>query len=126
MFSRGGTGLLTKTGRFGSEKAGSASGRGYADDVGCNVLGDGFLSDPPMSPNGRDDADNENGEGRPCAGGIGAEDCGAYDRGFAPEITSEMDGNDCRWEWADSDSSECRRSSTGEIMPGMLLVAGAE
>lgn len=44
--------------------------------------------------------------------------------GFAPEMTSERDGSDCRC--AVSFSSDGRRGSTGEIMPAMLGPGAAE
>lgn len=80
------------------------------------------MSDP-TSPNGRGGAEDENGEGRLWMGGAGAGAGGGYETDLVPEITSEMEGNDCRW--PESPSSEVLRESTGEIMLGMLVV-GAE
>jgi hypothetical protein len=67
------------------------------DDVGCSVLGDGFLSELAMSVNGRGGGADVKGDGRPGAECIDAEGGGAaYPRAFLSENTSEMDGKDCR------------------------------
>ena len=64
-------------------------------DVGCKVLGDEFLSEP-TSPKGRGGAEDENGEGRLWLWGMGAGAGAAYGADFVPEITSEIEGRDCR------------------------------
>jgi len=80
-----------------------------------------------MSENGRGGGADEKGDGKLAAGCMAAGGAGgAYPSDFLSEKTSEMDGNDCRWAWPGSDPSEGLRGSTGEIMPGMLPVAGAE
>jgi len=71
----------------------------------------------PGSEKGRVGVDVENGEGRLWAAdmGVGMEVWKAD--GFWP-ITSCMEGKDRRW--VASLSSDVRRDSAGEIMPGML------
>lgn len=124
MFRGGGAGGLPDSGgREGSEKGGMGSPLAGKDAGLCNDLGDECLSCGDKSANGRDEVDEVKGEGKlGCpetavdsdGGNVGAP-------GFVPEMTSCIDGSDCRC--GGSLSSGILRGSTGEIMPGMLELA---
>ncbi len=84
----------------------------------CCSRGDGCLSGRFSFPNERGGGFVEKGEGRLCCGTLGAADAGYELELFLP-MTSWMEGRDCRWA-TKSWSSEVRRDSTGEIIPGAV------
>lgn len=79
-------------------------------DAGRCVCGDGCFSASPYDRGGP-----ENGDGKPLFGWMLEDAGGGYWFDLAPEMTSEMEGRDCRFEG--SLSSALLRESVDEIMP---------
>lgn len=97
LLGGGGGGLVDNGGRAESAKGGMGSPRAGKDVGLCNDLGEGCLScGDDKSANGREEAEDAKGEGKPGALETDVEmDGGKADvGGFAP-ITSCIDGSDC-------------------------------
>lgn len=99
MFRGGGAGGLPDSGcREGSENGGMGSPLVGKDAGLCIDLGDECLSWGDKSVNGRDEEDDVKGEGRLGCPETDVESDGgnAGADGFVPEMTSCIDGSDCR------------------------------